>query len=387
MKALNRLFGIIFTALILIFAIFHLAVGISIIVKVRHYGDVFKPERGIAAFNIVISIYGLIVGGFGLFAQLTGRAALSKVVAFGSVALAFFALVSLITSLIINSLAINYATSHFNSRMTDYKNTQSSRDIVDSIQVNYDCCGSNTWLDWSAVGLNATASTTNSTVTTQIASNSTTTVSSGTSSTTAFSTTAAITTSTTTAASGIGETTTTTSSLIISDSGTSTTTDISSGKMAEANGQALVRRKRQAQSTYGGIVGLPLSFNVTLPQSCCTNNLGSTENLANLYCISNANNVSNNMHTDGCAKKIGKFAVSQTLGLVVINSFLVVLSLAVIPLLFQKDVSPDYSQSMPINAQIAQYQQYTNDPYQYNSVHYPFDPSYNNSFQPTMTYS
>ena len=77
MKALNHLFGIIFTALILIFAIFHLAVGISIIVKVRHYGDVFKPERGIAAFNIVISIYGLIVGGFGLFAQLTGRAALS----------------------------------------------------------------------------------------------------------------------------------------------------------------------------------------------------------------------------------------------------------------------------------------------------------------------
>ena len=72
---------------------------------------------------------------------------------------------------------------------------------------------------------------------------------------------------------------------------------------------------------------------------------------------------------------------------VVINSFLVVLSLAVIPLLLQKDVSPDYSQSMPINAQIAQYQQYTNDPYQYNSAHYPFDPSYNNSFQPTMAYS
>ena len=166
--------------------------------------------------------------------------------------------------------------------MADYKNTQSSRDIVDSIQINYDCCGSNTWLDWSAVGLNATTSTTNDTVTTQIASNSTTTVSSGAGSTIVFSTTSAITTSTTTAASGIGETTTTSSSLIISGSGTSTTTDFLSGKMAEADGQTVVRRKRQAQSTYGGIVGLPLSFSVTLPQSCCTNNLGSTENLANL---------------------------------------------------------------------------------------------------------
>jgi hypothetical protein len=30
------------------------------------------------------------------------------------------------------------------------------------------------------------------------------------------------------------------------------------------------RKKRQAPSTYGGIVGLPLTFGVTLPTSCCT---------------------------------------------------------------------------------------------------------------------
>ncbi len=53
-----------------------------------------------------------------------------------------------------------------------------------------------------------------------------------------------------------------------------------------------------------------------------------------LDCISNANNVSNNFHTDGCSPKVGKLAVGQTLGLAVINSFIIVLALAAIPLHF-----------------------------------------------------
>ena len=43
-----------------------------------------------------------------------------------------------------------------------------------------------------------------------------------------------------------------------------------------------VRRKRQTNSSYGGINGLPLTFGVTLPQSCCTTDLSSTEDLTNL---------------------------------------------------------------------------------------------------------
>jgi hypothetical protein len=43
-----------------------------------------------------------------------------------------------------------------------------------------------------------------------------------------------------------------------------------------------IRRKRQTQSTYGGVANLPTSFVVTLPQSCCTNVLSATDNLQNL---------------------------------------------------------------------------------------------------------
>jgi hypothetical protein len=54
-----------------------------------------------------------------------------------------------------------------------------------------------------------------------------------------------------------------------------------------------------------------------------------------LDCISNANNVSNNIYTDGCAKQLGKRAVGQTLALAVINSFLVIIALAAVPVLFE----------------------------------------------------
>jgi hypothetical protein len=43
-----------------------------------------------------------------------------------------------------------------------------------------------------------------------------------------------------------------------------------------------VRQRRQAQSAYGDIDGLPLSFIVTLPQSCCTNALSTAVALSNL---------------------------------------------------------------------------------------------------------
>ncbi len=78
MQGARRLICVICMILILIVALIHLGVSISILVKFRHFGDVFRPERGLAAFNIVISVYGLIIGGFGLFSVLTDRGNLSK---------------------------------------------------------------------------------------------------------------------------------------------------------------------------------------------------------------------------------------------------------------------------------------------------------------------
>jgi hypothetical protein len=78
MQGARRLICVICMILILIFAIIHLGVSISILVKFRNYGDVFRPERGLAAFNIVISVYAFIIVVFGLFSVLTDRGNLSK---------------------------------------------------------------------------------------------------------------------------------------------------------------------------------------------------------------------------------------------------------------------------------------------------------------------
>ena len=49
------------------------------------------------------------------------------------------------------------------------------------------------------------------------------------------------------------------------------------------------------------------------------------------------NNVTGNFHTDGCLKKLGKVSGGQSLGIAVINCFLLILSLAAIPVLFELD--------------------------------------------------
>lgn len=73
----RRLYCIICMILILILAIIHFGVSLSILEKFRHYGNIFHPERGLAGFNLVISILGIIIAGFGLFSVLTSRGVLS----------------------------------------------------------------------------------------------------------------------------------------------------------------------------------------------------------------------------------------------------------------------------------------------------------------------
>ena len=83
--------------------------------------------------------------------------------------MALFTIASLITALIINSLAINYVYSHFTNHMNTYQTSQNSRTIVDKIQRHYVCCGTSTWIEWANIGLNGTTTTTVQSVTTTIA--------------------------------------------------------------------------------------------------------------------------------------------------------------------------------------------------------------------------
>ncbi len=191
-----------------------------------------------------------------------------RIVAVASIALAFFALVSLITALIINALAINYASSRFSNHMNNYASNQDSRNIVDKIQTNYACCGNNIWLDWADVSLNATTNSTSTAVTT-----------------TAATITGNV---TTTIASAVALTNTNINLKIINDDIETADkivvpldkiTDDSNFKSSTL--QNSVRRRRQTQSNYGGILGLPTSFIVTLPQSCCTTNVSTAQNSCN----------------------------------------------------------------------------------------------------------
>ena len=130
-----------------------------------------------------------------------------KIAVLVSGGLGVFALASLISALAINSKSLSYVSSHFSNNMYQYKFNPTARDNVDRLQMKYKCCGNDLWLDWSSVELNATASTSTSTV-------------------------------------------------------ASTTAATATARNAVAG--------RQAVSTYGGILGLPISFLVTLPGSCCS---------------------------------------------------------------------------------------------------------------------
>jgi hypothetical protein len=66
MAIVDRMFTISIMALILVFSLIHLAVSIGIIVPFRKYGDIFRPQIGLSAFNIVISFFGIVTGILGL---------------------------------------------------------------------------------------------------------------------------------------------------------------------------------------------------------------------------------------------------------------------------------------------------------------------------------
>ena len=106
-----------------------------------------------------------------------------------------------------------------------------------------------------------------------------------------------------------------------------------------------------------------------------------------LDCISNANNVPNDFHIDGCARQLGKLSVGQTLGLAVINSFLFVLALVAIPLLMEMDSQGNShgnsSESEFVNQPMQQFpQQYPQQYPGYSAAPYNPGLSYN-TYNPT----
>lgn len=68
----------IISALIIIVAVVHLGVAAGIIGKYRQYNDVFRQPVGICAFNLVIGVYGIIIGSVCLIAALRERADLGE---------------------------------------------------------------------------------------------------------------------------------------------------------------------------------------------------------------------------------------------------------------------------------------------------------------------
>jgi hypothetical protein len=92
-----------------------------------------------------------------------------------------------------------------------------------------------------------------------------------------------------------------------------------------------------------------------------------------LDCISNASNVQDSIHTNGCWNEIAKLSVGQTIGLAVINSFLIVIALVSIAALYEINLYGTSSRIEPTNQPASEYDQVDS-----NEVFYPPSVSYYN---------
>ncbi len=70
---------------------------------------------------------------------------------------AILTLASLITALALSGEASSYLRDTISDRMSDYAQDDDAIAIIDRIQLKYECCGLNLWLDWSRVALGVSA--------------------------------------------------------------------------------------------------------------------------------------------------------------------------------------------------------------------------------------
>ncbi|UJR15944.1 hypothetical protein I4U23_002864 [Adineta vaga] len=378
----SRAFAIIILLIVLIISFIHLGVSITIVRDFHKYGDLFNRERDLSIFNIVISIVGILISVLGLIAVIARRFTFSKIIAFGCLLIGLCALASLIAAIAINFLGIDHISSRFLDNMKQYKDNANARKSIDTIQKHYDCCGSNMWLDWATVPLYTVPSDMNDISTEYSSQKPVTDIgirASATSSESVQTTTSAnvwttsnndkMTNTDVEAIVNAGskiktepyQSSTTKASFFTGFETTSpyvysSTTKKHTNPPTEQNFQIptstlssyeynlqlfggsgslsnSLRKKRQTQSNYGNIYGLPMSYTVALPQSCCTRDTPSTFNSLDSYCISNANNVPNSFHRDGCSNKIGRMAVSQALSIAFMNAFLVIFAFIAVSVL------------------------------------------------------
>ena len=74
----GRVLGFTIMGLILAFTLIHLGVSIGVIVPQRQYADVFRPQIGLASFNLVICVFGFLAGILGLISLIMNGPQLGK---------------------------------------------------------------------------------------------------------------------------------------------------------------------------------------------------------------------------------------------------------------------------------------------------------------------
>ena len=83
-----------------------------------------------------------------------------------SFSLAIFSIISIVLALVFQAKSPAYTSVRFRNYMNQYKDNQSARHTINYIQTKHECCGENNWLDWSSLGLKATNTGNNNTIST-----------------------------------------------------------------------------------------------------------------------------------------------------------------------------------------------------------------------------
>lgn len=192
---------------------------------------------------------------------------LGRVVCFIAVLLGVFSLASLITALVLNSKSPDHISSHFAANMLRYQTDAGSRNKIDLLQIKYECCGTDIWIDWSHANLNTTAPVIDGTSTTIAV---TTSMGMPTTMGSIATTAPPVITTMGSVATTVPPLVTTDSNVITTAAPPATPTPPVTIAVDTTSTSASSRKKRQVVGSYGNIPNLPLSFGVVLPKSCCT---------------------------------------------------------------------------------------------------------------------
>ncbi|CAF1584056.1 unnamed protein product, partial [Adineta steineri] len=263
-------------ALIIIFGIIHLGVGIGITAGYSKYSDVTRQSVGLSIFNIIVGLYAMAVGILSLVAVTIKLYHIVRPAAICSLVLGIVALASLIAALALNSQAIGYVRSRLSYRLYSYASIDGSQGVMDTIQTNYHCCGENLWLDWATVSLSVP--------------------------------TVPVVTS------GIGK----------------KRRRRSDHEQSYAEQSPLlqgVRQRRQATTVNSGSYNLPSGYSINLPYSCCkTGGIGNSGNSIGGTCVYSSSNNTNSFYVGGCLAPVSNDVVVQITGIAVINVVLTILA-------------------------------------------------------------